>query len=79
MFGIFAEILFAAIKVIHKAFPNWGWSIIILTLIIKIIFFPLTYSQHQVDGQDGRAPAARSRPCATSTRSPRPTSTSGGR
>jgi YidC/Oxa1 family membrane protein insertase len=43
-FGIFAEILFATIKVIHKAVPNWGWSIIILTLLIKIIFFPLTYS-----------------------------------
>ncbi|MCX6559719.1 MAG: membrane protein insertase YidC [Candidatus Aminicenantes bacterium] len=43
-FGIFAEILFATIKVIHRAFPNWGWSIIILTLIIKIIFFPLTYA-----------------------------------
>ncbi len=43
-FGIFAEGLFAVIKAVHKAFPNWGWSIIILTLIIKIIFFPLTYS-----------------------------------
>ncbi|MDD8025213.1 MAG: membrane protein insertase YidC [Acidobacteriota bacterium] len=43
-FGIFAEVLYSTIKVIHRAFPNWGWSIIILTLIIKIIFFPLTYS-----------------------------------
>ncbi|MFB0564846.1 MAG: membrane protein insertase YidC [Candidatus Aminicenantaceae bacterium] len=44
IFGFIAEILLRAIKVIHKAFPNWGFSIIILTLIIKIIFFPLTYS-----------------------------------
>ncbi len=43
-FGFFSEILFSTIKVIHKAVPNWGWSIVILTLIIKIIFFPLTYS-----------------------------------
>ena len=43
-FGIFAEVLFAVIKAVHKAVPNWGWSIIILTLIIKIIFFPLTYA-----------------------------------
>ena len=43
-FGIFAEILFATIKAIHKVVPNWGWAIIILTLITKIIFFPLTYS-----------------------------------
>jgi len=43
-FGFIAEILLRTIKIIHKAFPNWGISIIILTFIIKIIFFPLTYS-----------------------------------
>jgi YidC/Oxa1 family membrane protein insertase len=43
-FGIFAEALFAVIKTIHKGVPNWGWSIIILTLLIKILFFPLTYA-----------------------------------
>ena len=43
-FGFFAELLFVVIKAIHKAVPNWGWSIIILTFIIKLIFFPLTYS-----------------------------------
>jgi YidC/Oxa1 family membrane protein insertase len=39
-----AEILHQAIKYIHKTIPNWGFSIIILTVIIKILFFPLTYS-----------------------------------
>lgn len=43
-FGIFAEALFITIRAIHKAVPNWGWSIILLTLVIKIVFFPLTYS-----------------------------------
>lgn len=43
-FGMIAEILYQAIKAIHAAVPNWGFSIIILTIIIKIIFFPLTYS-----------------------------------
>ncbi len=43
-FGAIAEILLIAIKTIHKAFPNWGFSIIILTFLIKIVFFPLTYS-----------------------------------
>jgi YidC/Oxa1 family membrane protein insertase len=43
-FGIFAEALFYSIKFIHKFVPNWGWAIIILTVIIKILFFPLTYS-----------------------------------
>jgi YidC/Oxa1 family membrane protein insertase len=43
-FGWMAEILHTAIKYIHTAVPNWGFSIIILTIIIKILFFPLTYS-----------------------------------
>jgi len=43
-FGLIAEILLKAMKSIHKVFPNWGLSIIIITLIVKIIFFPLTYS-----------------------------------
>lgn len=43
-FGFIAQILLKAIKSIHNAIPNWGFCIIILTLIIKIIFFPLTYS-----------------------------------
>jgi len=42
-FGLIAEILLIAIKSIYKIFPNWGLSIIILTLLTKIIFFPLTY------------------------------------
>lgn len=43
-FGFIAEILLKAIRSIHNVVPNWGFSIIILTLVIKIIFFPLTYS-----------------------------------
>jgi len=44
LFGFIAEILYKAIKSTHKVFPNWGFCIIILTIIIKIICFPLTYS-----------------------------------
>ncbi|MBC8358141.1 MAG: membrane protein insertase YidC [Candidatus Aminicenantes bacterium] len=44
LFGFISEILLRASKFIHRIVPNWGLSIIILTLIIKIIFFPLTYS-----------------------------------
>jgi YidC/Oxa1 family membrane protein insertase len=43
-FGGIAEVLYFSIKYIHRFIPNWGFSIIILTLLIKIIFFPLTYS-----------------------------------
>lgn len=43
-FGWIAQILLKTIKSIHNLIPNWGFCIIILTLIIKILFFPLTYS-----------------------------------
>jgi len=43
-FGFIAEILYVAIKAVHNVIPNWGFSIIILTILIKILFFPLTYS-----------------------------------
>lgn len=43
-FGWIAQILLRAIKFIYGFIPNWGFSIIILTIIIKILFFPLTYS-----------------------------------
>jgi YidC/Oxa1 family membrane protein insertase len=39
-----AEIMLVVVKYFHKIAPNWGLSIILLTLLIKIIFFPLTYS-----------------------------------
>ena len=42
-FGFIAEILFVTLKFIHKFVPNWGFAIIILTFIIKVLFFPLTY------------------------------------
>jgi YidC/Oxa1 family membrane protein insertase len=43
-FGVISEILLKASKSVHKLIPNWGIAIIILTFIIKILFFPLTYS-----------------------------------
>ncbi len=44
MFGFISEILLKASKYFYRLIPNWGLSIIIITLIIKILFFPLTYS-----------------------------------
>jgi len=43
-FGAIAEILLVVVRWCHKLVPNWGAAIILLTLLIKIIFFPLTYS-----------------------------------
>jgi len=44
MFGGIAEILLAVVRFCHTLVPNWGVSIILLTILIKLIFFPLTYS-----------------------------------
>ncbi len=44
MFGSIAEILLVVVRFFHKLVPNWGIAIILLTIVIKIIFFPLTYS-----------------------------------
>ena len=44
MFGSIAEILLISVKYFHRVVPNWGLAIILLTIVIKIIFFPLTYS-----------------------------------
>jgi YidC/Oxa1 family membrane protein insertase len=43
-FGFIAEILYRAMKAIHKVVPNWGFCIILITILVKIVFFPLTYS-----------------------------------
>jgi YidC/Oxa1 family membrane protein insertase len=44
MFGSIAEILLVVVKFCYTLIPNWGVAIILLTIIIKIVFFPLTYS-----------------------------------
>jgi YidC/Oxa1 family membrane protein insertase len=35
--------LFKLLMWLHSIFGNWGWSIIALTLIIRLLLFPLTY------------------------------------
>src|SRR5512137_41984 len=36
--------MLVAVRYFHTLVPNWGIAIILLTTLIKIIFFPLTYS-----------------------------------
>ncbi len=43
-FGAIVEVLLLGLKAFYRIIPNWGVAIIIMTLVIKIIFFPLTYS-----------------------------------
>lgn len=35
--------LFALLSWLHGIFGNWGWSIIGLTLLIRVVLYPLTY------------------------------------
>jgi len=37
-----AKPLFAGLKMIQSVLGNWGWSIILLTLVIKIFLYPLS-------------------------------------
>ncbi len=41
-FGFFAKILYWMLVSIQKVLGNWGLSIIVLTLVVKAAFFPLT-------------------------------------
>jgi YidC/Oxa1 family membrane protein insertase len=37
-----AKPIFALLEIIHNILGNWGWSIILLTLFIKILLYPLS-------------------------------------
>jgi len=37
-----SEIIFWLMKLIHTFVGNWGWSIILTTVVIKLIFYPLS-------------------------------------
>ncbi len=47
IFTIFSKPLFIALSWIHSVVKNWGWSIVILTLLIKLLFFKLTETQYK--------------------------------
>jgi len=52
-----AKPIFAAMKFIHEVVGNWGWSIILLTIGIKILLYPLVSSEPALYGQNAQ-PAA---------------------
>jgi YidC/Oxa1 family membrane protein insertase len=39
---ILAQPLFTGLAYVHKVIGNWGWSIIIVTALIKLLFYPLS-------------------------------------
>ncbi|MGB9515404.1 MAG: membrane protein insertase YidC [Candidatus Acidiferrum sp.] len=49
-FGILefiADPLFHGLKWIHEYIPNWGWAIVVLTLLINMVLFPLRISSYK--------------------------------
>src|SRR5215467_16300440 len=42
-----ADPLFHGLKWLHNYIPNWGWAIVILTLVINMLLFPLRISSYK--------------------------------
>jgi YidC/Oxa1 family membrane protein insertase len=42
-----AEPMFHALKWLHSYIPNWGWAVVVLTLIVNALFFPLRISSYK--------------------------------
>ena len=44
---IVAAPIFWLLEMIHKMVGNWGWSIVLLTILIKALFFPLSAASYK--------------------------------
>ncbi len=44
---IIAKPLFWALELVHGVLGNWGWAILVVTLLIKIAFFPLSAASYR--------------------------------
>lgn len=44
---MFAKPLFWLMEQIHDILGNWGWTIVVVTIIIKLIFFPLSAASYR--------------------------------
>jgi YidC/Oxa1 family membrane protein insertase len=42
-----ADPLFHGLKWLHSYIPNWGWDIVVLTLVINMLLFPLRISSYR--------------------------------
>ncbi len=42
VFSIISKPLFSLLSFVHGIIGNWGWAIILVTLMIKAVFYPLT-------------------------------------
>jgi len=44
---LIASPLFWVLDWLHKMIGNWGWAIIVLTLLIKLVFYPLSVASYR--------------------------------
>ena len=44
---IIAKPLFVLMTWLHKFLGNWGWTIVVLTLLIKLVFYPLSAASYR--------------------------------
>ena len=44
---VIAAPIFWVLEMIHRYVGNWGWSIILLTVLIKLVFFPLSAASYK--------------------------------
>ena len=42
-FTFLSKPLFVVLEWIHEKIPNWGWAIVIFTLLVKVVLFPLSH------------------------------------
>jgi len=47
MLSVIAKPLFWALDWLHSLLGNWGWAIIAVTLVIKLIFYPLSAASYR--------------------------------
>jgi len=47
IFTVFSKPLFWLLSKIHNFVGNWGWAIVLLTVLIKLAFFKLTEAQYK--------------------------------
>jgi YidC/Oxa1 family membrane protein insertase len=47
IFTVFSKPLFWLLSKIHSVVGNWGWAIVLLTVLIKLLFFKLTEAQYR--------------------------------
>jgi YidC/Oxa1 family membrane protein insertase len=45
LFAVIAKPLLVGLRVIHGIIGNWGWAIIVLTVVINLLLFPLRVKQ----------------------------------